>query len=272
MGVLNVTPDSFSDGARFFQSGKVNLNYLEDQAGKMLDDGADVLDIGGESTRPFADEVHLDEELQRVMPVIERLRHLDTILSVDTSKPEVATQAIAAGCNLVNDVTGFTDPRMVAAVAKSDVGVCVMHMQGKPRTMQAEPHYDDVVIEVRQFLAQQVQALNDSGVADTRIMIDPGFGFGKTLDHNLELLCRLLELQVENLPILAGWSRKSSLGEITGRSVTERKSASVTAALLAVQKGAAMVRVHDVQETVDSLKVWQATNCHERMRGRKHGN
>jgi dihydropteroate synthase len=253
MGILNVTPDSFSDAGRHF-----DLQRALEHARVMHADGADLVDVGGESTRPGAREVPVDEELARVLPVVERLAAAGIAVSVDTSKPDVMRAAIAAGASMINDVRALRAPGALEAVAGSDVGVCLMHMQGEPATMQVDPRYDDVVAEVRDFLAARAQACRAAGIAPSRIAIDPGFGFGKTLEHNVALLDGLPALAVLGYPVVAGLSRKGSLGAITGRPAGERLAASLAAALAAVAHGASMVRVHDVRETVDALKVWTA--------------
>jgi len=253
MGVVNVTPDSFSDGGRY-----ANFDAALAHARQLLDEGADILDIGGESTRPGAAEVSVDEELARTIPLIESLRDCGKPVSIDTSKPEVMRAALAAGASIVNDVRAFAEPGAVQAVADSDCGVVSMHMQGAPHTMQVAPHYNDVVAEVGGFLAARRDALLAAGVVRERIALDPGFGFGKTLAHNLALLRRLTELAALGQPLLVGLSRKSMLGAITGKPVTQRRAASVAAALLAVQRGASIVRVHDVAATRDALAVWHA--------------
>lgn len=252
MGILNVTPDSFSDGGSHDQ-----LPAAIAHAERLLAEGADILDIGGESTRPGAEAVPPQAELDRVLPVIEGLRESGAAISVDTSKPEVMRAAIAAGADLVNDVCALSEPGALAAVAQNAVGLCLMHMQGQPRTMQANPQYGDVVAEVAAYLGQRVAAAQAAGIARERILIDPGFGFGKNLDHNLALL-RALPRLASIAPVLAGLSRKSMLGLITGRPVEDRLAASLAAVLAAVARGAAVVRVHDVKETVDALKVWAA--------------
>ncbi len=252
MGIVNVTPDSFSDGGRHLGAGQAIAHGL-----RLVEAGADILDIGGESTRPGAEAVPLQEELDRVLPVLEGLRDSGAAISVDTSKPGVMRAAIAAGADLVNDVCALTEPGALAAVAGSPVGLCLMHMQGRPRTMQAYPQYQDVVAEVAAYLGQRVAEAQAAGIDRSRILIDPGFGFGKTLDHNLALL-RALPRLATLAPVLAGLSRKSMLGQITGRPVEERLAASLAAALAAAARGAAVLRVHDVKETVDALKVWIA--------------
>jgi dihydropteroate synthase len=258
MGILNVTPDSFSDGGYFI----AQADALR-QAERMLLDGADIIDIGGESTRPGAPPVSLDEELERVIPLIEQLRGANVPLSVDTYKPEVMQHALAAGADLINDIWGFRMPGAVDAVRDSQCGLCVMHMLGEPQTMQTrEPAYDDVVREVREFLEERVGALTAAGVAKARISVDPGFGFGKAVvEHNYALLAALRDTAPRSeppYPILAGMSRKSMLGAVTGRPAPERGAASVAAAVCAAERGAAIIRVHDVAQTVDALKVWSA--------------
>jgi len=265
MGVINVTPDSFSDGARFMSGARFystarapELNRIADAARAMLDDGADILDVGGESTRPGAEPVSADEEARRVMPVLERLLELDTIVSLDTSKPELAVRALELGVHLINDVTGGRDPRMLEAVAASDAAYCVMHMLGEPRTMQQDPRYGDVVVEVRGFLADRAADCRRAGISGDRLLLDPGFGFGKTLEHNLALLRRLGEVRLDGVALLVGMSRKRMIGTITGRDVGGRAAGSAAAALLAAQRGADVVRVHDVAETADALKMLAA--------------
>lgn len=262
MGVVNVTPDSFSDGGRHFDRG-----VAIDHGLALIEQGADMLDIGGESTRPGAADVDAAEELARVLPVIEALAPRGVPLSIDTSKPEVMRAALAAGAVIVNDVRALQEPGALDAVAGADCGVVLMHMQGSPRTMQAAPHYDDLLAEVGHFLRARHAALQSAGVAARRIVLDPGFGFGKSVEHNLTLLARLDELDLP-APVLAGLSRKATLGAVTGRSVTERVHASVAAALIAVQRGARIVRVHDVAATRDALRVWQAVEQHRRGDGR----
>ena len=257
MGVLNLTPDSFSDGGRF-----VNLDEALTHARAMMDEGAAIIDIGGESTRPGAEPVGEDEELNRVLPVLERLRgECDAILSVDTCKPAVMRAAAAAGADLINDVRGFRDPDAIAAVAESDVGVCVMHMQGEPRNMQAEPRYREVVREVRAFLRDQAEALESAGVARERILLDPGFGFGKSLDHNLSLLRELGAFAASGYPVLVGMSRKSMIGQVLDRPVEERLAGSLAVATLSAWLGASVVRAHDVGPTRDVLKMVAAVRA-----------
>lgn len=253
MGVVNVTADSFSDGGLFLDAARAIDHGL-----RLREDGADLVDIGGESTRPGAPPVAVDEELRRVIPVIEALARKGVPVSVDTLKPEVMRAAIEAGCAMVNDVNAFRAEGAIEAVAAAKVAVCAMHMQGTPATMQTDPRYGDVVSEVRAFLVERAGALEAAGVSRESIVIDPGFGFGKTFAHNVALFRGLPALATLGIPVLIGLSRKRLLGEITGRPTQERGAASIAAALLAVQRGAAIVRVHDVKETVDALKVWMA--------------
>jgi dihydropteroate synthase len=256
MGILNVTPNSFSDGGRYFNAARA----LE-HARRMIEDGADLVDIGGESTRPGAQPVDEAEELARVIPLVTALVAEGVPVSVDTRKPAVMRAALAAGASMINDVCGLTAPGAIEAVAAADAGVCLMHMQGDPRTMQQAPSYADVVAEVRAFLVARAAACEAAGIARDRIVLDPGFGFGKTLAHNLALLAGLPALAATGYPVLAGLSRKASLGEITGRAVDERLAASLAAALAAVARGAMLLRVHDVRETRDALAVWLAAEA-----------
>jgi len=253
MAIINLTPDSFSgDGV----GGEVSAALARAQAA--LEAGAEILDLGAESTRPGAEPVPEAVEIARIVPVVRALADWRVPLSVDTMKPAVMRAALEAGADLINDVNGFRAPGALQAVRDSDAALCVMHMQGEPRTMQIAPRYVDVVGEVAAFLEERVATLCAAGVARERIVLDPGFGFGKTLDHNLKLLTHLDHLCAAGLPILVGVSRKSMLGAITGRPVDQRLGASVAAALLAVQRGARIVRVHDVADTVDALKVLAA--------------
>ena len=253
MGIVNVTPDSFSDGGQHLQRDAALAH-----AQQLIAEGADILDIGGESTRPGAQPVSVQQELDRILPVIEGLRGAPLPISIDTFKPEVMRAAIAAGAQMVNDINALQDDAAMAVVAASDVGVCLMHKQGTPQTMQAQPHYQDVVAEVGAFLTGCIMAAEAAGIQRQRIVIDPGFGFGKTLAHNLALLRELNKLKELGVPVLVGLSRKSMLGALIGQDVTQRLPASVAAALIAVQRGANIVRVHDVRATVDALKVWSA--------------
>jgi dihydropteroate synthase len=253
MGIVNTTPDSFSDGGRFGTTADA-CAHCE----RLIEDGADILDIGGESTRPGARQPDAAEEMARVLPVLRHAVTLGRPVSVDTSSPDVMRAAIASGAAIVNDVRSFRRPGALDAVASSGVGLCLMHMRGEPGTMQAQADYLDVAGEVRAFLADRMREVSAAGVALDRIVVDPGIGFAKSAEHNWQLLRqqdRLLDL---GRPLLVGWSRKSSLGGLTGRPVDQRVAASVAAALAAVQRGAAIVRVHDVAETVDALKVWRA--------------
>jgi len=253
MGVVNVTPDSFSDGG---------LHLTRDaaiaHARRLIDEGADIVDIGGESTRPGAQAVPLDEERARVLPVIEALAGSGVPISVDTRKPALMREAIKAGASLVNDIDALESREALEIVAGASVAVCLMHKQGDPQTMQQNPHYDDVVTEVRDYLSRRLQAAVNAGIARERIVLDPGFGFGKTYDHNLALLRSLPALAALGVPVLAGLSRKAMLGRITGRPAHERVHASVAAAIYAAQKGARILRVHDVTATRDALAVWSA--------------
>ena len=250
MGVLNVTPDSFSDGGRFLPVEAAVAHGV-----RLAEEGAAIIDIGGESTRPGAAPVSVDEELRRVVPVVERLRAAtQAVISVDTSKPEVIREAVAAGAGLINDVRALAEPGALEAAAASGCAVCLMHMQGDPRTMQRAPSYVDVVKEVKAFLDEHVQRCRAAGVSSDRIVVDPGFGFGKTLEHNLELLRRLRELHDE-LPVLVGLSRKSMVGTLTGRGAGERVHGSIALAVIAALNGARIVRAHDVAATVDALKM-----------------
>ena len=257
MGVLNITPDSFSDGGRLLR-GKPDLPRIRAAAAAMLAAGATILDIGGESTRPGAAPVDEAEECRRVIPVLESLATLDTILSVDTRKSGVARRAAAAGAGLLNDISGYREPAMIEVLAATGMAGCIMHMQGEPSSMQDAPHYLDVIAEVRAFFEARVAACRAAGIASDRLVLDPGFGFGKTLAHNLRLLQRLGELRVDGLPLLVGLSRKRMIGAITGRDLPDRAVGSAAAALLAVQRGASIVRVHDVRETADALSVLRA--------------
>ncbi len=256
MGILNVTPDSFSDGGRY-QGLEAALAHAE----QMIAEGVDIIDIGGESTRPGTQPLPVEEELRRVLPVVFALRDCGKALSVDTLKPEVMREVLAAGADMINDINGFRSEAALSAVKDGDAGLCIMHMQNQPATMQVRPEYTDVVAEVGAFLLERVHALEQAGVARQRMCIDPGFGFGKTVEHNLALLRAVGSMQEQlGLPLLAGLSRKSTLGTITGKPVEQRLAASVAAALAAVARGARIVRVHDVAETVDALKVWAAVN------------
>jgi dihydropteroate synthase len=254
MGILNITPDSFSDGGSY-QSLEFALSHAEE----MIEAGVDIIDVGGESTRPGSPAVSLEDELQRVMPVLYALRDLGPAVSVDTYKPQVMREAIIAGVDMINDINGFRTPGALDAVRDSDCALCIMHMQSDPQHMQLAPAYSDVVEEVIAFLRERIDALTSAGIDPRRLCIDPGFGFGKTVEHNYALLKATGRLIAElNMPLLAGLSRKSMIGAVTGRPVERRAAGSVGGALAAIAQGALIVRVHDVADTVDALKVWQA--------------
>ena len=254
MGVVNVTPDSFSDGGLY-----ADTRQAVSRARELIEEGADILDIGGESTRPGAAVVPLEEERRRVLPVLGQLAAGKVPVSVDTRKPALMREAIAAGASMVNDITALSSPESLDAVTKSQAAVCLMHMQGEPGTMQTNPTYRDVVREVRDFLAARIAAAEAAGIGRDRIVVDPGFGFGKTSEHNLELLRSLAEFGSLGIAVLAGLSRKATLGRIIGRDrPEERVHASVAAALIAAQNGARILRVHDVAATRDALAVWTA--------------
>lgn len=253
MGIVNLTPDSFS-GDGLAGNGEQAIAHARAQIAA----GADILDLGAESSRPGAQPVSADEEIARLLPVLAAMKDCGVPLSVDTCKPAVMRAALAAGADMINDITGFTDPAAIAAVADSDCALCIMHMQGEPRSMQGAPHYQNVTTEVSAFLSDRVAACQAAGIDRERIVIDPGFGFGKTLTHNLELFRHLPNFEQMSLPLLVGVSRKSMLGAITGKPVNERLAASISAALLAAQRGATIVRVHDVAATRDALAVWAA--------------
>ncbi len=251
MGIVNATPDSFSDGGRL---GDAAIRHAMD----LMADGADILDVGGESTRPGAALVPADEEIRRVLPVIEALARAGAVVSVDTRKPEVMRAALDAGASMVNDVMALRVPGALEAAAASDAAVCLMHMQGTPQSMQQAPCYTNVVEEVRQFLQERVHACVSAGMARTRLVIDPGFGFGKTLEHNLALLKQLGRMADLGIPVLAGLSRKSMLGTLTGRDVDQREHAGIAAHLAAVERGARLLRVHNVKAMRDALAIWNA--------------
>ena len=254
MGILNVTPDSFSDGGRFD-----SLDFALSHAEQMLVEGVDIIDIGGESSRPGAQPLPLDEELRRVMPVVFALRDCGKPISVDTCKPEVMREALAAGVDMINDINAFRAMGALSAVKESDCGLCIMHMQRDPATMQQQPEYEDVIRQVSEFLQQRTTDMDGAGIDRSRLCIDPGFGFGKTLEHNLALLKKLgMVAEIIGLPLLVGLSRKSMIGTITGKPVEQRVAASIAANLIAVANGANILRVHDVAQTVDAIKVWHA--------------
>jgi dihydropteroate synthase len=254
MGVLNVTPDSFSDGGQY-----TDIDAAKRHAERMALDGAAIIDIGGESTRPGAAEVSVQLEIDRVVPVIEAiLTVVDLPISVDTSRAPVMRAAVAAGASMINDVLALQGTDALQSAATLGVPVCLMHMQGRPRTMQDQPRYDDVTLEVKRFLSARADACIKAGITRNRIVIDPGFGFGKARDHNVELLANLRQLQELGLPVLVGLSRKSTLGELTGQAVENRVAASISAAAIAVMNGAQIVRAHDVRETMDALRIASA--------------
>ncbi|WP_209326561.1 dihydropteroate synthase [Pseudoalteromonas sp. PA2MD11] len=255
MGILNVTPDSFSDGGSYCQ-----LDSAVKQAKTLLNQGAKIIDIGGESTRPGAPDVSLEDELDRVIPLVKALRaSSDCIISIDTSKSEVMRQAIIAGADIINDVRALQEPGAIEVLAQyPEVAICLMHMQGQPRTMQSNPHYDDLFADINEFFAERLTACEQAGIQSERIILDPGFGFGKTLAHNYQILNKFDVFNQFKLPVLAGLSRKSMIGNLLNRDTNERLAGSLAGALIAAQNGAKIIRVHDVQETVDVLSVWQA--------------
>jgi len=254
MGVLNVTPDSFSDGGHHLSSAQALLH-----ARHLIDEGADILDIGGESTRPGALPVAIEEERRRVLPIIEALADCGVPLSIDTRKPGLMRDAVSAGASFINDIGALSAPGALEAAAATDAAVCLMHKQGEPQSMQQNPQYTDVVAEVRDYLAGRIAVAQQAGIMRERLLVDPGFGFGKNFDHNLTLLRGLSALRL-GVPLLVGLSRKAMLGKITGRDVGERVYASIAVALIAVQNGAHIVRVHDVAATRDALAVWNTIN------------
>ncbi len=253
MGILNVTPDSFSDGAQFNHFDKA-LTHAQ----LMVEQGADIIDVGGESTRPGAAEVSVNEELDRVVPLVEKLAKQGIKVSVDTSKAQVMEESLKVGAAMINDVRALQEPNTIEVISQYQAPVCLMHMQGQPRTMQNAPQYNDVVAEVKSFLQQRINVCQTAGIGKELISIDPGFGFGKQLAHNLALLKGLNDFNELETPVLAGLSRKSMLGEITGRDISQRLSASISVALIAMQQGAKIIRVHDVKETVDAKQIYLA--------------
>lgn len=259
MGILNITPDSFSDGGSYFQAGHASLDLVLRRAEQMLAEGADILDVGGESTRPGAAIVSEQEELDRVISVVEALvQRLGALVSVDTSTANVIKESAQKGAGIINDVRALMREGALTAAANTGLPICLMHMQGQPQTMQDAPRYDDVMTEVSDFLQQRINACNAAGITKERILVDPGFGFGKTLAHNLALLARLPELAALGAPILVGLSRKSLLGQLLNRDVDERLPGSLALALAAAERGAAIIRVHDVAATKDVLSVYHA--------------
>lgn len=257
MGILNVTPDSFSDGGRFTDEDSINA-----QVDSMLVAGADIIDVGGESTRPFAEPVAVSEELARVLPAIRLIRQSSEIpISIDTTKSEVARQALAAGADIINDISALRfDPAMITLVRETEVPVIIMHMQGTPTDMQVDPHYDDVVSEIKDFFRERLAWAENNGVSGKRFIVDPGIGFGKTVRHNLTILKRLQEFTDLNCPVLIGHSRKSFIGKLLGSEVADRDTATAAVSALCVQKGVAILRVHDVEKTVQAVRLAEAIN------------
>ena len=259
MGVVNTTPDSFSDGGSLYQSRRLDLDKAFDRCVKMVEEGATILDIGGESTRPGSDPVSVEQELERVIPLVERLaRSVDVALSLDTSTPEVMRQGAQAGAHIINDVRALRRDGALEAAASTDLAICLMHMQGEPKTMQRQPHYSDVVQDVSDFLNQRIDACLTAGVDKKRLWIDPGFGFGKTLAHNIELMQNIAYFCNGAYPVLVGVSRKSMIGAITGKGVDERMAGGLALATFALMQGAHIIRTHDVGATVDAVKVVMA--------------
>lgn len=252
MGIINVTPDSFSDGAQHLDADAAIAHGL-----RLVDEGADLIDIGAESTRPGAAPVSADDEIKRLLPVLEALRDCGVPLSIDTFKPAVMRRVLDAGADMINDIYAFRQPGALEAVAASRCGLCVMHMQGEPRTMQEAPRYRDVVEDVREFLRERVQAMQEAGILHGRIVLDPGFGFGKTPAQNYALLRQLPQLRFDEFPWMVALSRKSMIGHVTGRPASDRLGGSIAGAIAGIARGAKMVRVHDVAATVDAIKVWQ---------------
>ncbi|MFA7554054.1 MAG: dihydropteroate synthase [Spongiibacteraceae bacterium] len=261
MGVLNVTPDSFSDGGSLLEAGSLSLDKALHRVEQMLEQGAAIIDIGGESTRPGAELVSLQEEFDRVMPVVEAIKQrFDTIISVDTSSPKLMLAAAAAGAGLINDIRALERPGAIAAALQAGLPVCLMHMKGQPISMQQAPEYQQVVGDVSDYLQGRVDACLQAGLSSAQIILDPGFGFGKTVAHNLSLLRELSSLAALNYPLLVGLSRKSLIGALLGRAVDQRLAGSLTLAVLAVERGASIVRAHDVAETVDAMRLCAAVN------------
>ena len=259
MGILNATPDSFSDGGNYHRRGSLDLDAVLRQVESMAAAGAAIIDVGGESTRPGAKAVSTEEELGRVIPVIAEIAtRFDVVISVDTSSPRVILEAASVGAGLINDVRALQREGALKAAASTNLPVCLMHMQGSPQTMQNQPSYDEVVSEVTDFLSARIAAAESAGISRDKIILDPGFGFGKSVEHNLALLKHLRRMEQIGLPILAGLSRKSLFGHVLGREVAERLAGSIASALIAAQNGAKIIRAHDVPETVDVLKLWRA--------------
>ena len=258
MGILNVTPDSFSDGSRFN-----SIDAALKQTEQMISHGATIIDIGGESTRPGADEVSEADELARVIPVLKAVKQrFDIIVSVDTSKAAVMAEAVEQGAGIINDVCALQNENCLSVMAQSEIPVCLMHMQGKPRTMQVNPQYEDVIGDIKAFFNERISACRQAGISQERLILDPGFGFGKTLEQNYHLLAHFGDFQSLGLPLLAGLSRKSMIGNLLNREVNERLAGSLATAIVAAEQGAAVIRVHDVKETVDALRILQAVKQH----------
>jgi len=261
MGILNATPDSFFDGGNLYKNGKIDLNLALSQAEGMVSDGAAILDIGGESTRPGANPISDEEEMERVVPVVESIAsRLDVVISVDTSKPKVIEAAISSGAHMINDVRALSEPRALEVVATSNVSVCLMHMSGSPRTMQVSPAYKSVNKDVKNFLLSRIAECKKAGISRDRFIVDPGFGFGKTVDHNLELLRNLKDFANLGYPLLVGFSRKSMINKLLTRDITERLPASLGMVAIALERGANLIRAHDVRETADVISMWTAVN------------
>lgn len=259
MGILNVTPDSFSDGGQFTQ-----IEQAITQVDNMISQGASIIDIGGESTRPGASEVAEGDEIDRVIPLLKAIKErFDVLVSIDTSKARVMQEAISYGADIINDVRALQNEGCLAAVAQSNIPVCLMHMQGLPRTMQENPHYDDVIDDIISFFKQRIQVCQQAGIDKERLILDPGFGFGKTLEQNYQLLANLNKFHVLGLPILSGTSRKSMIGNLLHREVNHRLAGSLATAMLAAQQGAKIIRVHDVEETADTLKILSKAACYQ---------
>ena len=261
MGVLNTTPDSFFDGGTLYKNGNLDLDLALSRAERMVLDGSAIIDIGGESTRPGAKSISIEEEMDRVIPVVESIAsRLDVAISVDTSKPKVIEAAISSGAHMINDVRALSEPHALDILAASKASVCLMHMLGEPGTMQISPEYKSVSRDVKNFLLSRIEECKKVGISLDRLIVDPGFGFGKTLDHNLELLANLRELTGLGCPLLVGLSRKSMIDKILSREGKERLSASLGLAVIALERGANLIRTHDVRETVDAISMWIAVN------------
>ncbi|MEW6992452.1 dihydropteroate synthase [Colwelliaceae bacterium 6441] len=256
MGILNVTPDSFSDGGKF-----TKIDNALKQVEQMIADGASIIDIGGESTRPGAAEVSVSDELLRTIPVLKAIKsRFNVSVSIDTSKSEVMAEAIEHDVDLINDVRALQNPNCLSIVATSDIPVCLMHMQGMPRTMQSQTHYNELIGDISEFFVQRIQACESAGISKERLILDPGFGFGKTLEQNYELLANLSAFSSLGLPLLSGTSRKSMIGKLLNREANERLAGSITTAIIAAQNGATIIRVHDVKETMDAMKILAITH------------